>query len=47
MGHLRYMSRHHSRGTRISLWVDDGFGNLTRVNFGQIISRITTGWDAF
>lgn len=38
------MSVHYLRGTRYSLWVDDGFGQLTRITFGQLISRIESGW---
>lgn len=38
------MTLHTKRGTRPSLWVDDGFGNLSRIAFAQLITRITSGW---
>lgn len=38
------MTLHTKRGTRPSMWVDDGFGNLTRINFTQLVTRITSGW---
>lgn len=38
------MTMHTERGTRPSLWVDDGFGHLTRITFDQLITRITSGW---
>ena len=38
------MTLHTMRGTRPSLWVDDGFGNLTRINFTQLTTRIAAGW---
>lgn len=37
-------SMHTDRGTRISVWVDDGFGRLTRISFSGLITRIVTGW---
>jgi hypothetical protein len=39
------MTKHYNRGTRSTLWVDDGFGNLTRINFDQLITRLVSGWD--
>ena len=38
------MTRHTHHGTRLSLWADDGFGQLTRITFAQLIQRIDTGW---
>ena len=38
------MTKHTYRGTLYSMWVDDGFGRLTRIDHGQLISRIVTGW---
>lgn len=38
------MSKHTNRGTRFSLWVDDGFGNLRRLNIDQLSARIMSGW---
>jgi hypothetical protein len=38
---------HGTRGARVSLWVDDGYGNLTRITFLQIQCRIATGWGDF
>lgn len=38
------MTLHTARGTRPSLWVDDGFGCLTRIDFAQLITRIKSGW---
>jgi hypothetical protein len=38
------MSNHTKRGTRITLWVDDGFGNLTRIGIHQLSARIMSGW---
>jgi hypothetical protein len=38
------MSMHTQRGTRSSLWVDDGFGNLTRIDLSQLVTRIVSGW---
>jgi len=38
------MSLFPQRGTRFSLWVDDGFGCLHRISFKQVITRITSGW---
>ena len=39
------MTKLYNRGTRSTLWVDDGFGNLTRINFDQLITRLVSGWD--
>lgn len=41
------MTLHCARGVRVSLWVDDGFGNLTRITFAKIQCRIATGWGDF
>jgi len=41
------MTLHCDRGVRASLWVDDGFGNLRRITFSLIQSRIATGWGEF
>ena len=38
------MIRHAQRGSRMSIWVDDGFGNLKRITFDQLITRIQSGW---
>lgn len=38
------MSNHTNRGTRFTLWVDDGFGNLTRIGINQLSSRLLVGW---
>ena len=38
------MTIHTSRGSRQTLWVDDGFGNLTRINFTQLTARVMAGW---
>lgn len=38
------MSSHTKRGTRFTLWVDDGFGNLTRIGINQLSARIMAGW---
>jgi hypothetical protein len=38
------MTLHTKRGTRFSMWVDDGFGNLSRIDFTQVVTRITSGW---
>jgi len=38
------MTKHTHRGVRVSLWVDDGFGQLKRINFAQLTTRITSGW---
>lgn len=38
------MTKHTYSGTLYSMWVDDGFGRLTRIDHGQLISRIVTGW---
>ena len=38
------MTRHTYRGIMYSTWVDDGYGSLTRIDHGQLISRIVTGW---
>lgn len=38
------MTRHTNRGARPSLYVDDGFGNLRRITFHTLITRIVSGW---
>jgi hypothetical protein len=38
------MTRHTHRGVRASLWVDDGFGRLSRITYAQLLTRIDTGW---
>ena len=38
------MSKHTNRGTRFTLWVDDGYGNLSRIAFNQLQSRLASGW---
>jgi hypothetical protein len=38
------MTKHTNRGTRFTLWVDDGFGNLNRLNMDQLSARIMAGW---
>jgi hypothetical protein len=38
------MTKHTARGTRLSMWVDDGFGNLTRITFDQLVTRLASGW---
>lgn len=38
------MTKHTTRGTVNSLWVDDGYGNLKRIGFAQLITRLETGW---
>lgn len=38
------MTLHTMRGARHSLWVDDGFGNLKRIDFSQVVTRIVSGW---
>lgn len=38
------MTRHTTRGVRPSVWVDDGFGHLTRITFDQLIARLVSGW---
>ena len=38
------MTRHTHRGSRVSLWTDDGYGNLQRITFAQLTTRITSGW---
>lgn len=38
------MSIHGKRGTRPSLWVDDGFGNLNRITFDDLMTRMASGW---
>lgn len=38
------MSKHTDRGTRFTLWVDDGFGNLSRIGIDQLSARIMSGW---
>jgi hypothetical protein len=38
------MSKHTNRGTRFTLWVDDGFGNLTRIGIHQLSARLMAGW---
>lgn len=38
------MTRHTERGSVPSVYQDDGFGNLHRITFKQLIARITSGW---
>ncbi len=38
------MTKHTNRGTRFTLWVDDGFGNLNRLNMDQLSARLMAGW---
>jgi hypothetical protein len=38
------MTNHTSRGVRPSLYADDGFGNLIRIDFDQLVTRMVTGW---
>ncbi len=38
------MTLHTKRGTRFSMWVDDGFGTLSMITFTQVVTRITAGW---
>lgn len=39
------MTKHTTRGSRLSLYPDDGFGNCqTRITFQQLITRIVTRW---
>ena len=38
------MTKHTTRGARPSVWVDDGFGNLTRITFHELVTRIVAGW---
>ena len=38
------MTLHTRRGTRLSVWVDDGYGNLTRIEYDQVIARFMAGW---
>lgn len=38
------MTKHTGRGPRQSVWQDDGYGNLQRVTFAALISRIVSGW---
>ncbi len=38
------MTKHTDQGIMYLLWTDDGFGQLTRIGHGQLISRIVTGW---
>lgn len=38
------MTLHTNRGCRPSLWVDDGFGHLTRITFAELVTRIVSGW---
>jgi hypothetical protein len=38
------VTNHTNRGVRPSLYVDDGFGNLSRIDFGQLVTRMVTGW---
>jgi hypothetical protein len=38
------MTKHTTRGEVNALWVDDGFGNLKRIGFDQLIARLVTGW---
>lgn len=38
------MTRHTARGSRASVYQDDGFGNLERISFSALIARIVSGW---
>lgn len=38
------MTKHTHRGVRASLWVADDFGNLSRITFDQLTTRIVSGW---
>jgi hypothetical protein len=38
------MTKHTNRGTRFTLWVDDGFGNLSRIGINQLSARLMAGW---
>lgn len=38
------MTTHTTRGTRITLWVDDGFGTLRRIGIDQLSARLMAGW---
>ena len=38
------MTKHTSHGSVPSVYQDDGFGNLHRITFEQLIIRITAGW---
>jgi hypothetical protein len=38
------MTRHTQHGSIPSVWQDDGFGQLTRITFQQLIARIESGW---
>lgn len=38
------MIRHAHNGPRLSMLVDDGYGNTTRITFDQLVTRIITGW---
>jgi hypothetical protein len=38
------MTRHTQHGSIPSVWQDDGFGTLHRINFQQLIARIESGW---
>lgn len=38
------MTLHTHRGARVSLWVDDGFGQLKRITFVQLTNRVMAGW---
>ena len=38
------MTLHTDRGLRPSLWVDDGFGTLTRITYDELLTRIVSGW---
>lgn len=38
------MTKHTTRGVVHALWVDDGYGNLKRIGFDQLIARLSSGW---
>jgi hypothetical protein len=38
------MTKHTRRGTRLDLYVDDGFGNCRLITFQQLVTRIVSGW---
>jgi len=38
------MTKHTHQGVMYSLWVDDGFGQLTRIDHSALIGRAVTGW---
>ena len=38
------MTKHTYRGIMYSMWVDDGYGQLPRIDHSALIGRIVTGW---